>query len=173
MQIKLKVKTEQKPLYFKKSLQWVFFKSKVKLISYLPNIVLLPAFQSKGILFSRDWNVCGLTAAEPRFLLRHSFQSFPPLRSYWPGAIESLIIYFFGPWNIISRFKQMNIFRTVVIIAQGGKVGRLSANAKNAFNSFIWHIFANSRQKLEQKTLILSVFANTWEHCFWHSWMLS
>ena len=130
------------------------FKSKVKLISYPPNFVLLPAFQSKGILFSRVWNVCGLTATEPRFLLRHSFQSFPPLRSYWPGAIESLMIYFFGPWNIISRFKQMNIFRTVVIIAQGGKVHRLSANAKNAFNFFIGHIFANSRQKakLEQKT---------------------
>ena len=46
-------------------------------------------------------------------------------------------------------------------VAEGG---RLSANAKNAFNSFVGHIFANSRQKkaflralpkLQQKTLYL------------------
>ena len=90
-------KNRAKTFIFQKIFIVIFFKSKAKLISYTPNIVLLPAFQSKGILFSRVWNVSGFTAAE----LRHSFQSCPPLRSYWPGVIESLIIYFLAP--LISR----------------------------------------------------------------------
>ena len=57
-------------------------------------------------------------------------------------------------------------------VAEGG---RLSANAKNAFNSFVGRIFANLRQKkaflralpkLQQKTLFLRVFVNTWGTLF-------
>ena len=46
-------KNRAKTFIFQKIFIVIFFKSKAKLISYTPNIVLLPAFQSKGILFSR------------------------------------------------------------------------------------------------------------------------